>query len=128
MGSSAAPHARLLFQEAFDKLEKTVRNINPEDAHKFSDTTLQDVHNASIDIEEALAKRKCLRNLRRLNPFLASLDHYSKSIEVICNGTPYLPWIWVCPAKTLLKALLTDSSRPRLSSCYRQVKPYYVAK
>jgi hypothetical protein len=95
MSSSLNPHARLIFKEAFDKLKETVDSINPQHIPLFQNTKLEDVFNASREIEKALAKRKCMRNMRRLTPFLRSLEHYSKSVEILCNGTPYLPWIWV---------------------------------
>jgi hypothetical protein len=96
MSSSANPHARLIFKDAFDKLKETVDSIDPHYAPIIQNTKLEDVFKASREIEQALAKRNCLRNMRRLTPFLRSLEHYSKSVEVLCNGTPYLPWIWVC--------------------------------
>lgn len=95
MSTSVNPHARLIFKEAFDKLKDTIDSINPEHTLVFQNTNLENVRNASREIEKALAKRNCLRNMRRILPFLQKLDHYSKSIEVLCNGTPYLPWIWV---------------------------------
>lgn len=95
MSSSANSHARLIFKDAFDKLKETVDSINPKHTPVFQNTTLEDVFNASREIEKALAERNCLRNMRRLTPVLKGLEHYSKSVEVLCNGTPYLPWIWV---------------------------------
>lgn len=95
MGSNATPQARLLFKEAFSKLEETVTNTNRQDAISFKNTTLKDVYKATRDIEESLAKLQTLRNMARLRPFLDGLDHYSKVVEVLCNGTPYLSWIWV---------------------------------
>jgi hypothetical protein len=32
--------------------------------------------------------------MRRLTPLLNGLEHYAKVIDVLCNGTPFLPWIW----------------------------------
>ncbi|KAH6663538.1 hypothetical protein B0J14DRAFT_683261 [Halenospora varia] len=40
--------------------------------------------------------------MRRLMPLFSGLEHYSKAIEVLCNGTPYLPWLWA-PIKLILK-------------------------
>ncbi|KAL1798027.1 hypothetical protein ACET3X_004633 [Alternaria dauci] len=33
--------------------------------------------------------------MKRLEPFLNGLEAYSKVIEVLCNGTPFLSWIWL---------------------------------
>ncbi|UNI24017.1 hypothetical protein JDV02_009797 [Purpureocillium takamizusanense] len=40
--------------------------------------------------------------MRRLEPLFKGLQYYSQSIEVVCNGTPFLPWIWA-PIKLILK-------------------------
>ncbi|GIJ89554.1 DNA-directed RNA polymerase II subunit RPB1 [Aspergillus pseudoviridinutans] len=56
---------------------------------------MKDVHQTARDIEKALAKNGLLRNMRRINPFLEGLDRYSKAVYVLCDGTPYLPWIWI---------------------------------
>jgi hypothetical protein len=102
IGSRASPQAWLLFKDAFDKLEQTITIDHPFDARDFRDTTLQDVRNAAKQIEQDLAARQCLRNMRRIEPFLASLERYSKVVDVLCNGTVYLPWIWAL-VKLVLK-------------------------
>ena len=78
---------------AFAALE---RRVHRQHVRSFQDTTLQDVWNAVGDVEKRLAAKAQSRGLRRLKPLLDGLEHYSKAIEVLCNGTPYLPWIWVC--------------------------------
>src|SRR4051794_6677648 len=102
MGSRASPQARLLFKDAFDKLEQTINVNHPVDARDFHDTTLQDVRTAAKQIEQELAARQCLRNMRRIEPFLAGLERYSKVVDVLCNGTVYLPWI-LAPVKLVLQ-------------------------
>jgi hypothetical protein len=83
--------ARQTMKIAFEDLEST---ITPADARTFQGTTLQQVRDAAIDIEKQLAARQSLRNMRRLIPLLNGLEHYAKVVDVLCNGTPYLPWIW----------------------------------
>ncbi|KAF2458815.1 hypothetical protein BDY21DRAFT_212358 [Lineolata rhizophorae] len=101
MGSNACPQVRLLFKDAFDKLEGTIRAKEPNDCKDFKSTTLRDVHDAARKIERELGARQSLRNMRRIQPFLDGLEQYSKAIEVLCNGTDYLPWIWA-PVKLIL--------------------------
>ncbi|KAH7241487.1 hypothetical protein BKA59DRAFT_529143 [Fusarium tricinctum] len=60
----------------------------------FANTTLEDVKKAARSIENQLAARQSLRNMRRLMPLFRGLEHYSKVVDILCNGTPYLPWIW----------------------------------
>jgi len=88
---AASSVARNTIKTAFDQLEKV---MFPEDSHNFDTITLDQVRKAALVIEEQLAARKSLRNMRRLVPFLDGLEHYAKSIDILCNGTPYLAWIW----------------------------------
>jgi hypothetical protein len=83
--------ARKTIKTAYDELDRT---ITPGDKRDFGNTTLQHVRKAALDIENQLAARQSLRNMRRLMPFFQGLEHYSKVVDILCNGTPYLPWIW----------------------------------
>ncbi|KAL9093837.1 MAG: hypothetical protein Q9165_003760 [Trypethelium subeluteriae] len=96
---AVSAQARLTLHEAFERFS---RSVTPEERRDFSSTSLEDVRNAAIQTERQLAARRSLRNMRRLHPFLQGLERYSKSIEVLCNGTPYLPWIWA-PIKLMIQ-------------------------
>jgi hypothetical protein len=78
-----------------DAFEKLKRSISDEDAHDFASTNLKDVWKAVRDIENAQRKRQSAQNLRRIEPLLRGIEKYSKVIEVLCNGTPYMPYVWV---------------------------------
>jgi hypothetical protein len=80
------------FERAISALRQTV---SPADAAAFKSTKSEDVWKAAEEIQEVQRVRKSLRNMRRVEPFLKALEKYSRVIEVLCNGTPYLPWIWV---------------------------------
>jgi len=90
--------ARRIIREAFEDLERTV---SPVEAKDFEITTLQNVRQAALEVENVLAARRSLRNTKRLSPLFKGLEHYSQTIEVLCNGTPYLPWLWA-PLKLIL--------------------------
>ncbi|GFP52831.1 hypothetical protein TASIC1_0002001500 [Trichoderma asperellum] len=83
--------ARQTIKAAFDELDRT---ITPADSRDFRATTLQNVRDAALEIERQLAARGSLRNMRRLMPLFKGIEHYSKVMDVLCNGNPYLPWIW----------------------------------
>jgi hypothetical protein len=83
--------ARQTIKTAFDQLDKT---ILPDDSREFSKTTLEDVRKTALEIENQLAARRSLRNMGRLLPLFNGLEHYAHVIDVLCNGTPYLPWVW----------------------------------
>ena len=70
-------------------------SVSKEDARAFTVTRYKDVWAAAREIERDLERRKSLRNFRRIQPFLAGLEQYSKAIDIFCNGTPILPYVWV---------------------------------
>ncbi|KAK3687800.1 hypothetical protein B0T22DRAFT_489623 [Podospora appendiculata] len=94
-----SPSARRVVRDAFVELERV---LSPADRNSFKSTTLADVRKAAIDIENQLAARQSLRNMRRLMPLFAGLEHYHGAIEILCNGTPFLPWAWA-PVKLILQ-------------------------
>jgi hypothetical protein len=47
--------------------------------------------------------------MRRLEPLLDGLDAFSKVIEVLCNDTRLLSWIWVSFGTTLLNKDYADT-------------------
>ncbi len=80
--------AQRTIKTAFEALEKSV---SPSDSADFESITLDAVRKTALDIENQLAARQSLRNMRRLSPLFSGLRYYSKAIETLCNGTPYLP-------------------------------------
>jgi hypothetical protein len=101
MAPAVSALARQTMTAAFEDLERT---ISPADAREIrSFTALQQVRAAALDIEKQLAARQALRNMRRLMPLLNGLEHYAKVVDVLCNGTPFLAWIW-SPMSLILRA------------------------
>lgn len=79
--------------EAFTKLGQS---ISQDDARTFESTRLEDVWRAVREIESTQRQRQSAQNLRRVEPLLKGIEKYAKVIEVLCNGTPFMPYIWVC--------------------------------
>ena len=98
--SSTTSEAELV--RACRELEQ-IASLN--DAREFSNTEIRDVRQAAESVERELVARQMNCNMRRLEPLLSGLEHYSKPLEILCNGTPYLPWIWA-PIKFILQVML----------------------
>lgn len=84
-----------IISEAFEKLRLSIKE---GDAHHWDDwasTSPKDVWAAIREIDAIQRKRQSAQNLRRVEPLLRGLEKYAKVIEVLCNGTPYLPYVWV---------------------------------
>ena len=75
--------------------------MSEDEARNFASTTMKDVWAAVRDVENHLQSRRCLRGFHRIRPFLAGLEQYSGVVEVLCQGTPYLPFIWVGESKIM---------------------------
>ncbi|KAL8722712.1 MAG: hypothetical protein Q9181_007432, partial [Wetmoreana brouardii] len=97
--TSAAVLPPASFDIAFERLRETV---SKDDARAFASSKMEDVWAAAKDIERQLERRRSLRGFRRIQPFLTGVEQYSRVIEVACNQTPYLPFIWA-PIKLLLQ-------------------------
>jgi len=88
-------------REANVRFETAIKDLQTvltySDATAFKSTTPEDVWKAVEEIQDSQRKRKSLRAMRRIEPFLKALEGYSEAIAVVCNGTLFVPWIWVCP-------------------------------
>ena len=84
--------ASTAIEAAFKRLEQTVSDDHARD---FYNTELKDVRQAALDIEKWQRSRKSLRNMARIGPLLAGIQQYAGPLETLCQGTPYLPFIWV---------------------------------
>lgn len=102
MTQQPSVQARLTLRDAFERFAATV---TPGDKREFTNTKLNDVRDEAIKIEQQLRARRTQRYMVRLDPFLRGVEHYSKVVEVLCNGTPYLSWIWA-PVKLMLMVSL----------------------
>ncbi|CAG8975823.1 hypothetical protein HYALB_00009403 [Hymenoscyphus albidus] len=85
-----------------DAFQKLKRSLSEDDAYNFASTELQDVWVTVREIDSEQRKRQSAQNLRRVDPLLRGLEKYRKVIEVLCNGTPYMPYIWA-PIKLMLE-------------------------
>jgi hypothetical protein len=91
-----------IISESFNKLKQS---ISDEDAHNFASTELKDVWAAVREIDNAQRQRQSAQNLRRIEPLLKGIEKYAKVIEVLCNGTLFLPYAWVSIHSTVPQQL-----------------------
>lgn len=92
MASVSSGPPPVSFHIAFERLKDL---MSKDDARAIASTSMKDVWTAAKNIERQLELRRSLRGFRRIQPFLAGIEQYSKVVEVVCNGTPYLPYLWV---------------------------------
>ncbi|KAH7068353.1 hypothetical protein BKA63DRAFT_112495 [Paraphoma chrysanthemicola] len=115
---AASAQAHIIIRTAFDEFNNIVSN---DEKHIFNDTTLQDVRVEALQIERGLRERRLQKNMLRLEPFLKGLERYSKVMDVLCNGTPFLPWVWAPLKLILLTALDVLNAFEKLVEAYGKV-------
>ena len=82
-----------IVNKALDHLQSS---INPEDVRIFSNTSLEDVWREARRIEVEQGARLDLRFMRRIEPFLRSLESYASVVEVFCQAHAPMAFVWVC--------------------------------
>lgn len=121
MASTSIATPPVAFNTAFERLKEVV---SKDDARSFNSTRMEDVWTTARDIERYLASRRSLRGFRRIQPFLAGIEQYSKVVEVICNGTPYMPFIWVRRPREMTHGADVEIRHPSSFYC-RSVSPTF---
>ena len=81
-----------IVKKAFDQLKST---LTLEDDRMFSNTSLRDLWHEARKVQEEQAARMDLRFMRRLEPFLRSMESYAGVLEVLCQGYPPMAFVWV---------------------------------
>jgi len=117
MAQPSSAQARVILRDAFERFAATV---TPDDRRDFTNTKLKDVRDEAISIERRLRARRTQKNMARLEPFLRGMEHYSKVVEVLCNGTPYLSWIWA-PVKLMLMVSRSSTPNAPLIQCLADI-------
>lgn len=85
--------ALLQLQRACERFRS---HLSDEETRRVeNDKSVEDVREAISQMERYLASRQKLRNFERLVPFLDAADRLTKPIDVLSNGVPFLPYIWV---------------------------------
>ena len=69
--------------------------VSTSDASDFRTTQIDDVRQAALRLERDQEHRKCLRNLRRIEPLLHKLERLKNNLDAISKGSPTLCYIWV---------------------------------
>jgi len=69
--------------------------VSSSDASGFRTTQVDDVRQAALRLERDQEHRKCLRNLRRIEPLLDKLGLLKDALDANSKGSPVLCYIWV---------------------------------
>lgn len=68
--------------------------LTDEEDCQIRATSWQDVQHSIVEIERQLAARQCLRNLDRISPYLKAVEGYGAVVDIFCNSSPFVPYVW----------------------------------
>ena len=88
---------------ALTQMKSTLTDV---DKRMFSDTSAADVWREARTIEKELRGRRELRYMKRIAPYLDTLESYAGVLEVFCQGYSPMAFVWVNPIFCLRRKIL----------------------
>jgi hypothetical protein len=81
------------------------RRLTSKEHAEFQATTLKDVRETIVRIQNDQDNTKSMRNMARIHSFLEAMQQFSKTIEVFLNVSNVVAFVWG-PIKFLLQVLV----------------------
>ena len=82
------------FHLALEDFKKRSR-LGPEELQAFETTRLHELRSAIATIQREQESKRRLRYMRRLEPFLQTMEQYGKVVEVFVNTSDIVAFLWV---------------------------------
>ncbi|CAI7590736.1 unnamed protein product [Penicillium crustosum] len=92
-----------LFERSLEVFKK---DLNKKDRDNFKFSTLEDLEKCLTQLQAKHRSQRRMQNLNRLKPFLEAMNQFGKVVEVFCNSSELVPFLWG-PVKFLL--LIADT-------------------
>lgn len=92
--SNAAGNARCEFEVALEEF-KTKAQLGPDDDKEFRFTDLDSLRSTINRIQAEQEARRRMRNMKRLEPFLQTMEQYGQTVDVFVNTSEILAFVWV---------------------------------
>jgi hypothetical protein len=99
------------FQKSINAF-KTKAGLTPDELRDFQLTTLDDLKVQMSIIQNDQRKSKKLQYLKRLGPFLDTMEQYGKIVEVFLNLHEVVAFVWVRALEIPLGFSLIDAQGP----------------
>lgn len=99
------PQAVCAFRDSIKNFKATA-GLTQAELQDFSHTTLDDLRQCIATIQNDQRASRKLRYLKRLGPFLDTMERYGKIIEVFLNVSDVIAFVWV--------SISTSSERSQL--------------
>ena len=80
------------FQRALGRFKD---DLSPAQLEEFRVTSLEDVQETIVQIQNAQGSQRKMMNLTRIKAFLEAMEQYSKILEVFLNVSEFIAFVWV---------------------------------
>ena len=78
------------------------KRLTPKELENFQITTLKDVRETALRIQNEQEQSKTMMNMVRLESFLEAMDQFGKVIDVFVNASSFVAFVWG-PVKFVLQ-------------------------
>ncbi|KAK4867343.1 hypothetical protein LT330_000853 [Penicillium expansum] len=92
-----------LFERSLEAFKK---DLNKKERDNFKFSKLEDLEQCLTQLQAKHRSQRRMQNLNRLKPFLEAMNQFGKVVEVFCNSSEIVPFLWG-PVKFLL--LIADT-------------------
>jgi hypothetical protein len=82
------------FVEALQAFKQKARLSSSEESD-FAMTSLDDLKNVVRQMEQEQERKRRMVNMKRLEPFLKSMEEYGKIVEIFVNVSEVVAFVWV---------------------------------
>jgi len=95
-GAGSRPMPSNATATAFDRvLEQFKRDLKKKDKDNFQMTSLESLQQAIGEIQKKQLTERRMKNMTRLKKFIEAMNEYGKVLEIFCNSSQFVPFIWV---------------------------------
>ncbi|KAH0563508.1 hypothetical protein GP486_001929 [Trichoglossum hirsutum] len=108
------------FKRAVDAFRKNT-DLDEAEMADFELTDLQTLRQAINTIQNKQAQNKKLMYMKRLEPFLKSMEDYGKVLEVFLNVSKFISFVWGPMKYLLLVASTFSEALNSLLDAYQQI-------
>lgn len=91
--ANGPPTANALIFERI--LERFKAPLKKKDRDNFQMTTLPELQQAIGEIQKKQQSERRMQNMTRIGKFVEAVGEYGKVVEVFCNSSQFVPFIWV---------------------------------
>lgn len=92
--SNSLGTAKCEFETALEDFKMNAQ-ISPDEAKDFRFSDLNSLRSTIKQIQAEQEAKRRMRHMKRLEPFLQTMEQYGKTVDVFVNTSEVLAFVWV---------------------------------